>query len=315
MFAFTLGIAALSGSAMAESNGVAERSPDALQLASVQAVVSPLNGGDLLFAKRADRQVPIASITKLMTAMVILDAGQSLDEWITIVERDRPAPANAWSRLRIGSEARRGDLLRISLMSSENLATHVLARHYPGGFDAFVTAMNTKARTLGMTQTHFIDSTGLSSENTSTARDLVTLVRAAYEYDVIREFSVIGQRDVHFRSPRYTLSYVNTNPLTRSERWDVTLSKTGYLTDAGRCLVMVTRIEGEPMVFVMLDSFGMRTPLGDAGRIRRWLETGAGGTVAAPAREYERERAADYDRQATAAAASDNARGEADAAN
>jgi serine-type D-Ala-D-Ala endopeptidase (penicillin-binding protein 7) len=263
-----------------------------LELASVHALVTGLDNGQLLFAKHPDREVPIASITKLMTAMVVLDGGQPLDEWIEIVARDRPSPANAYSRIRVGSEARRGDLLRISLMSSENLASHVLARHYPGGFDVFVAAMNTKARAIGMTRTRFVDATGLSSENTATAEDLVQLVRAAYGYALIREYSTHGQVDVHFRQPRYTLIYANTNPLTRAERWKIGLSKTGYLTAAGRCLVMVATIGDQPMVLVLLDSLGQRSPIGDAGRIRRWLETGASGSVAGPARDYERQRVA-----------------------
>jgi serine-type D-Ala-D-Ala endopeptidase (penicillin-binding protein 7) len=308
----TISAVASDGTLAAERNGTPP--PDALHLASVHALVGGLHDGPL-FMKHAERQVPIASITKLMTAMVILDAGQPLDEWVTIVERDRPAPANAWTRLRIGSEARRGDLLRISLMSSENLATHVLARNYPGGVDAFVAEMNAKARSLGMTQTRFADATGLSTDNRSTARDLVKLARAAYDYETIREFSVTGQYDVRFRQPRYTLSYANTNPLTRSERWDVALSKTGYLNDAGRCPVMVATVGDEPLVFVLLDSYGMRSPIGDAGRVRRWLETGASGPVAGAARDYERQRSATYRQQITAAATTERRGGEADAAN
>jgi serine-type D-Ala-D-Ala endopeptidase (penicillin-binding protein 7) len=267
---------------------------EALELASVHALVATLGNDMRLYAKHADRVVPIASITKLMTAMVILDAGQPLDEWVTIVARDRPAPANAWSRIRTGSEARRGDLLRIALMSSENLAAHVLARHYPGGYEAFIAAMNAKAGMIGMTESRFVDSTGLSTENTATATDLAKLARAAYDYDIIREFSTTSQHDVYFRQPRYALSYANTNPMTRSDRWSVGLSKTGYLTDAGRCLVMVTTIGDEPLVVVLLDSFGRRTPLGDAARIRRWLETGTSGPVAGAARDYERQRIATY---------------------
>jgi serine-type D-Ala-D-Ala endopeptidase (penicillin-binding protein 7) len=293
-------VTCLCAVAPAAATGPAD--PDVLELASVHALVTPLAADRVVVAKHAEREVPIASITKLMTAMVLLDGGQPLDEWLEILARDRPAPTNAWSRLRIGSEARRGDLLRISLMSSENLATHALARHYPGGYEAFIAAMNAKARALGMSRTRFVDSTGLSADNRSTASDLVKLVRAAYRYDTIREFSITGQRDIHFRQPRYTLSYANTNPLTRSANWDVALSKTGYLNDAGRCLVMVASIDGEPMVVVLLDSFGMRSPIGDAGRIRRWRETGTPGRIAGAARDYERTRVAAIEGRTTASA-------------
>ena len=261
-----------------------------LQLASVHAAVAPLASGEPLYTKFADTPVPIASITKVMTAMVVLDSGQSLDERLTVVERSVKPPKNAYTRIRIGSDAKRSDLLRITLMSSENLAAYVLAQNFPGGLDAFVAAMNAKARDLGMHHTRFVDPAGLWPENHSTAADLVRMVQAAHRYPLIREMSTTSQHDVHFRNPRYSLSYGNTNSLVRSPRWDVHLSKTGFLNEAGRCLVMVTEVQGEPMVMVLLDSLGSRTPLGDAGRIRRWLETGDGGAVAADALNYERSR-------------------------
>lgn len=269
--------------------------PDAtnLQLASVHAAVAPLASGEPIYSKFADAPVPIASITKVMTAMVVLDSGQPLDEWLTIVERSVKPPKNAYSRLRIGSDAKRADLLRITLMSSENLAAYVLARNFPGGVDAFVAAMNAKARDLGMHDTRFVDPAGLWPENHSTAADLVRMVQAAHRYPLIREMSTTSQHSVRFRNPRYSLNYGNTNSLVRSPRWDVHLSKTGYLSEAGRCLVMVTEVQGEPMVMVLLDSLGSRTPLGDAGRIRRWLETGNGGAVASEALNYERVRTAE----------------------
>ncbi|MEZ5559517.1 MAG: D-alanyl-D-alanine endopeptidase [Pseudomonadales bacterium] len=261
---------------------------DKLQLASVHALVLDLESGETLYAKRSDVPVPIASITKLMTALVALDAGQPLNEWLPIVGWDRDVDKNAYSRLRIGSEARRADLIRIALMSSENLATNVLAHHYPGGVDRFVAAMNAKAESLGMSRTHFVDPAGLSPENRSTAADLGRMVRAAYGDDHIREYSTSYQYTVQFRSPRYTLGYGNTNPLVASNRWELALSKTGYLNEAGRCLTLITRIDSDPVAIVLLNSFGKRTPLGDAGRIRRWLTTGSGGAVAAPALDYER---------------------------
>jgi len=270
-------------------------SRDGIQLASVHAVVGDLEEGKVLYAKRDDIPVPIASVTKLMTAMVVLDGGQSLDEWVPIVAWGESHGKNRYSRLRVGSETTRGRLLRLAIMSSENLAAHVLARHYPGGLDAFVAAMNAKAEALGMSRTHFDDPSGLSTSNRSTASDLWKMVGAAYGYGTIREYSTTYQYTASFRRPRYTLGYGNTNPLTASSRWDVELSKTGYLTEAGRCLVMVADIDGKPVGMVLLNSFGTRTPLGDAGRVRRWLQTGSSGNVAGAAVDYERRIAAPYD--------------------
>ncbi|MCH8543975.1 MAG: D-alanyl-D-alanine endopeptidase [Alcanivorax sp.] len=287
-----LALVALLTSAPAMANPL----PDVtqLRLASAAAAVGRPGAEAPLFQKHADEVVPIASITKLMTAMVVLDSGASPGEWLEILERDTPAPANAYSRIRIGSEARRQDLLHIALMSSENLAAHVLARHHPGGKEAFVAAMNDKARALGMHQTHFVDATGLSSDNISTAADLLKMVLAAHEYDEIRTLSSAGRHDVWFRKPRYSLAYGNTNALVHADSWGVALSKTGYLSAAGRCLVMVAQVDGEPVAMVFLDSLGTRTPRGDAGRVRRWLTTGEGGNVAGAALAYEQERTAQF---------------------
>ncbi len=278
----------VGGFLLAASAVAAERTAESLKLASVHAQVVRLDSGEALHSKNADVPAPIASITKLMTALVVLDSAADLDEWLVILERDRPAAVNAWSRLRVGSEARRRDLLRIALMSSENLASHVLARHHPGGFDAFVAAMNAKASSLGMTQSRFVDAAGLSADNRATAADLAKLLTAAWEYELVRDYSTTVQHTVNFRSPRYSLGYGNTNRLTRNGRWDVGLSKTGYLDASGRCLVMVTEIDSRPVAVVLLNSFGTHTPLGDAGRVRRWIETGSGGSVAGPALEHER---------------------------
>lgn len=267
-----------------------QRDAAALALASVHAQVVALDTGETLYAKHAQTSAPIASVTKLMTALLVLESGEDLDEWLPILERDRAAPANAWSRLRIGSEARRRDLLRIALMSSENLAAHLLGRHHPEGYAAFVAAMNERALELGMTDTRFVDPTGLSSDNRSTAADLARLVAESWKHSLIREYSATPSFQVQFRNPRYSLPYGNTNRLTRNGRWSVDLSKTGYLDAAGRCLVMVTEIDSRPVAVVLLNSFGTHTPLGDAGRIRRWLETGDGGRIAGPARDYERQQ-------------------------
>lgn len=276
------------------ATGNARLDPGALELASAQAAVADLASGELLFTKHADRQVPIASVTKLMSAVVVLDSGAPLDEWLTIVPRAERAPVNAYSRIRISSELRRADLLRISLMASENQAAYVLSHHHPGGREAFVAAMNDKAAELGMNASHFVDASGLSAQNRSTAADLLRLVAAAMDYELIRDYTRTKGFTAQFRRPRYTLQYGNTNLLVHRESWDVALSKTGYLQVAGRCLAMVANVDGRPIAMVLLDSLGTRTPLGDAGRIGRWLRTGQGGSVAAAAREYERQRQRDY---------------------
>lgn len=268
------------------------RNPQNLQLASISAAVAPIGAEEPEYAKRADWVMPIASITKLMTAVVVMESGAPLDEWLPVVERDFDPAANAYSRIRLESEARRRDLLHIAVMSSENRAAYLLARHHPEGYAAFIAAMNAKAQALGMTRTRFVDSSGLSDGNVSTARDLLKLVNAAYQHPLLRELTTTGGQWVNFRSPRYGLQYGNTNPLVHSSRWNVRLSKTGYLDEAGRCLVMVADVDGQPHAMVMLDSRGTRTPLGDAGRIRRWLTTGVGGKVAGSALVYEKEKVA-----------------------
>ncbi len=271
-----------------------------IELASANAVVANLDTDEVLYRKHADIPVPVASVTKLMTAMVVLDGKQPLDERLTIVNWDRRTENNGYSRLRPGSEVARGELLRIALMSSENLATHVLARHYPGGVKAFVAAMNDKAATLGMSRSRFVDPAGLSPSNRSTAQDLFALVKGAYGYDTVRSFSTSSHHDVRFTNPRYVLAYGNTNPLVASESWNLGLSKTGYLDEAGRCLVMVAKIDGERVAMVLLNSFGKRTPIGDASRVRRWLTTGRGGQVPAPARAYEQSVIKTYQQSAAA---------------
>ena len=258
-----------------------------LALASVSALATDLSTGNTLVTKHPHAVLPIASITKVMTALVVLDSGEPLDAWLPIEEWGADPSKNAYSRIRISSEARREDLLQIALMSSENRAAYNLAVHHPGGLDVFVKAMNAMAQSLGMTKTQFVDPMGLSPENRSTAHDLTRMVAAAYDQNFIREYSTTRQHTVRFQSPRYQLGYGNTNPLTGSSRWDVLLTKTGYLTEAGRCLIMVTKAGGKDVAMVLLNSFGKRTPLGDAGRIRRWLESGTQGAVAGAARDYE----------------------------
>ncbi|MBZ2169268.1 D-alanyl-D-alanine endopeptidase [Marinobacter sp. F4216] len=273
---------------------VASQRSEGPNLASVNAAVAAVGEDSLVFGKNANRSVPIASLTKVMTALVVLESDQPLDEWLTFRKRHTPPAANAYTRIRVDSQLRRSDALRIALMSSENFAAYTLARSYPGGFDAFVAAMNEKARSLGMTGTHFVDPTGLSADNVSTAADLVKLVNAASRHPEFEEYSTTRYYRAKFRKPRYSLSFGNTNALVHRDSWGVSLSKTGYLEEAGRCLVMVSRMEGKPVVTVLLDSLGTRSPMGDAGRIKRWLDTGARGQVAKAARRYEQEKNAAY---------------------
>ncbi|MDX1692474.1 MAG: D-alanyl-D-alanine endopeptidase [Ketobacteraceae bacterium] len=265
-----------------------------IQLGAVKAAVVELETGNILFSKHSDWVTPIASITKLMTAMVVLDSDQSLDEWVEIPEPDRETRKNAYSRIRIGSELKRGDLLRLALMSSENLAAYTLAHSYTGGKEAFVRAMNEKAASLGMDSTTFADSSGLSTKNTSTAADLVKMVLAAAQYEKIREYSTTPRFTARFRKPRYSLGYGNTNRLVHRKSWDIGLSKTGYLTEAGRCLVLLSEFEGSEVAMVLLDAFGKLTPLGDAGRVKRWITTGDSGRIAGAAHRYEQEKSREY---------------------
>ncbi len=257
-----------------------------LALASVSAVAVDVADSEVLIEQNAEVVLPIASITKVMTALVVLESGADLDAWLTIQDWDQKTAKNAYSRIRLDSSARRRDLLRIALMSSENRAAYNLARHHPGGFDAFVADMNAKARSLQMHNTHFADPTGLAVTNTSSAADLARLVVAAYQNQQLREYSTTRQFTLNFKKPRYRLGYGNTNPLTGSQRWDVSLTKTGYLTEAGRCLVMVSEMAGREVGVILLNSLGTRSPLGDAGRIRRYLESGAHSNVAQAALDH-----------------------------
>ena len=269
------------------ASGAAAAAPQGLNLASVNAAVAYQGESSLLFSKHPDRSVPIASVTKLMTALVVMDAGQPLDEWLEVYPRHKKAANNGYSRIRIGSTLKRGDMLRIALMSSENLAAYTLARHYPGGFAAFIKAMNDKAEEIGMTHSLFVEPTGLSPMNRASASDLVKLVNAAFKHKTLRTYTTTTYFTAHFRKPRYSLAYGNTNILVHRDSWGVGLSKTGNLKEAGRCLVMVINVDGRDVVTVLLDSFGTRTPIGDDGRIRRWLATGEGGSIAKAAKDYE----------------------------
>lgn len=236
--------------------------------------------------------MPIASITKLMTAMVILDGKQSLKQKITFTQDHRALIEFGHTRIRRGSQISRGEALRLALMSSENLAAAALGASYPGGYTAFVNAMNRKAKQLGMNNTVFVEATGLSPMNRSTARDLAKMVKASYKYKTIRDYSTTVVHTAYFSKPKYKLGYTNTNPLVRGKRWTVMLNKTGYLNEAGRCLVMVAEVSGRTLVTVTLDAYGKRTPIGDAGRIRQWLETGKSNKISQSAQHYQRQKLA-----------------------
>lgn len=250
----------------------ASRAGGALKLKSASALVLDQTGQRILYAKNIESVVPIASITKLMTALVVLDSGLPLDEPIKIAKEDRDGLKGTRSRLAIGITVRRDDLLRLALMASENRAAAALARAYPGGTPAFVAAMNHKAFELGMWHSHFVDGTGLSSGNVSSAQDLARLVGAAHRHPLIREYTTDAQYTVQLANGR-KMQFSNSNRLVRSSAWDIGLSKTGYISEAGRCLVMQAQIASTPVIIVLLDSWGYLTRLGDANRIKRWLES------------------------------------------
>ncbi len=242
---------------------------DSLELKSGVALVLDQDTDEVLFSKNSQAVLPIASITKLMTAMIVTGAEQPLDEMITITDDDIDTEKGSRSRLRVGTQLRRGEMLHLALMSSENRAAHALGRNYPGGLQAFVAAMNQKARSLGMNDTHYVEPTGLSSANQSSARDLATLVKAAHEVPLIRELSTspeamveIGNRAIQFH---------NTNGLVKSPEWEIGLQKTGYISEAGRCLVMQAKLAGRHLIMVFLDSAGKYSRIGDAERVRRWI--------------------------------------------
>ncbi len=225
----------------------------------------------VLYARRADVPQPIASISKLMTAMVVLDAGQPLDQVLEITSNDCAIGRGAASRLRVGTRLTRTDLLHLALMSSENRAAHALGRNYPGGMPAFVRAMNVKARALGMTTAHFVEPTGLSSDNVASADDLSKLVAAAAKYPLIREYST--DRHYTVRVGRRRIEFRTTDSLVANPAWKIIVQKTGYITAAGRCLVMQAVIDGRTVAIVLLDSFGKYTRVADARRVRKWMET------------------------------------------
>jgi serine-type D-Ala-D-Ala endopeptidase (penicillin-binding protein 7) len=245
------------------------RTDDPLDLASGAAFVVDQDSHEVLFSKNAQAVLPIASLTKLMSALVVAEAGLPLDEALSISAEDIDTEKGSRSRLTIGTTLSRMDLMHLSLMASENRAANALGRHFPGGLDAFVQAMNRKAADLGMRDTRFVEPTGLSSSNQSSARDLAVLVGEAHKHELLRSLSTspsyevaVGERQVQFR---------NTNRLVDNPTWQIGLQKTGYISEAGRCLVMQAQLAGRKLIMVLLDSAGKYSRLGDAERIRRWL--------------------------------------------
>ncbi|HEY0684099.1 MAG TPA: D-alanyl-D-alanine endopeptidase [Steroidobacter sp.] len=251
------------------------------QTKSASVLVVDEGDATVLFAKQSQKVMPVASITKLMTALVVLEGKQPLDEVVTIQQADRDGTKGNASRLAVGAKLTRGELLHLALMSSENRAAQAVGRAYPGGLPAFIKAMNAKAKALGMKNSRFVDPTGLSNGNVATASDLVKLVVAASHEPLIEKYSTSEKLTVPVG--RQLLEFRNTNSLTRKDDWDISVQKTGFTQDAGQCLVMRATIQDRPTVIVLLNSFGKLTRVADARRIRRWMEGGSSGTQIARA--------------------------------
>ena len=263
------------------------------QIASGSAMIVDLNTNKVIFASHPDLVRPMASITKLMTVMVTLDAHLPMDEMLNVDISHTPEMRGVYSRVRLNSEISRKNMMLLALMSSENRAAASLAHHYPGGYDAFIRAMNTKAKALGMTQTRYVEPTGLSTQNVSTARDLTKLLIATKRYPLIGELSTTHEDMAVFKSPNYTLPFRNTNHLVYRPDWNIQLTKTGFTNEAGHCLVMRTVINQRPVALVVMDAFGKYTHFADANRLRSWIETGKISPVPAAALSYKKQKAAE----------------------
>ena len=246
---------------------------DALALKSSVALVIDQDTNEVLFSKNPTAVLPIASITKLMTGLVISESHQSLGEMLTITQDDIDTEKGSRSRLAVGTQLTRGEMMHLALMSSENRAANALGRHYPGGLDAFVAAMNLKAATLGMRDTRYVEPTGLSSRNQSSAQDLALLVREAHRVPLLRELTTSHEAQVAVG--KRMMQFHTTNGLVRSPQWDIGLQKTGYISEAGRCMVVQAQMAGRKLIMVLLDSTGKYSRIGDAERIRKWLGTSA----------------------------------------
>ena len=243
---------------------------DPLDLKSSVALVLDQNNAEVLFEKNSNVALPIASITKMMTGLVVVEAGQDMEEVLTITDDDVDRAKFSSSRLKVGSQLTRGNMLHIALMSSENRAASALGRNYPGGLPAFVDAMNSKARQLGMLDTHYVDSSGLSKMNVASARDLGKLAMAAFRHPLLRQYSTDPKAIVE--ASGQPMQFGNTNHLVANPGWEIGLQKTGFINEAGRCLMMQAVIEGRAVIMVFLDSKGKQSRTADAGRMRKWLE-------------------------------------------
>jgi D-alanyl-D-alanine endopeptidase (penicillin-binding protein 7) len=259
-------------SAHATARGIADP-----QLKSSSVLIIDQSDSSVIYSRHAGVAMPIASITKLMTSLVVLDAKQPLSQMITLSDADRDFPKASFSRLTVGTTLSRGDLMHLALMSSENRAAHALGNNYPGGMPAMVAAMNAKAVSLGMSSAHFVDPTGLSSQNVASPEDLSKLVIAASHNPIIRAFSTDPRYAVTVR--RRLVEFHNTDNLVANPTWNIIVQKTGYITEAGKCLVMAAVIEGRSVVIVLLDSLGKYTRVADAKRIKTWMETGGNDRV------------------------------------
>ncbi|MFP1901178.1 D-alanyl-D-alanine endopeptidase [Lonsdalea quercina] len=278
-------------SPVAAKTVVASSAASHQEIASGSAMVVDLLNNKVLYSSNPDVVVPIASVSKLMTALVALDANQPLDEMLTVDISQTKEMQGVYSRVRLGSKASRHDLLLLALMSSENRAAATLAHHYRGGYQAFITAMNAKARSLGMMHTYYVEPTGLSTENVSTARDLTKLLVASRQYPMLSQLSITHEKMVPFANPAYTLPFRNTNHLVFRRDWNIQLTKTGFTDEAGHCLVMRTVINQRPVALVVLDAYGKYTHFADANRLRNWLESGKISPVPPAALSYKKQKA------------------------
>ena len=285
MFAVPVAPQALAKTAAATASAQPE-------IASGSAMIVDLQTNQVIYSSHPDLVRPIASITKLMTAMVVLDAHLPLDEKIKVDISHTPEMKGIYSRVRLNSEISRKDMLLLALMSSENRAAASLAHHYPGGYDAFIRAMNAKAKALGMTHTRYVEPTGLSISNVSTASDLIKLLVATKQYPLLGQLSTTREDMATFSNPGYTLPFRNTNHLVYRDNWNIQLTKTGFTNAAGHRLVMRTVINNKPVALVVMDAFGKYTHFADASRLRTWIETGKAQPVPASALSYKRQKAA-----------------------
>ncbi len=270
-------VAAVSCALLAFSTVAAAKPTLFPKLKSSSVLIVDQSDSTVLYSRRSDVAAPIASITKLMTALVVLDARQPLDEPLAITQDESALPKSRGSRLSVGTVLTRGDFMHLALMSSENRAAHALGANYPGGVPAIVTAMNAKAAALGMTTAHFVDPTGLSSDNVASPEDLSKLVLAAAQNPHIREYSTDPSYAVRVR--KHLVEFHNTDNLVKNPTWNIIVQKTGYIAEAGKCLVMEAVIEGRDVIIVLLDSAGRLTRVADAKRVKTWMESTATGRV------------------------------------